>query len=165
METRTVSAQTARAAIVGEPMAEVVMEGVAVSGGVVTIDTDGTMREVEVSTTHFLFFTGKRVAGKWVPDGGTEPMVDIETAYRMVPGRTRVEYPRTFVAKAIDAGTEIDRYQPAQTPNPEPWTPEQRGWRMTARETVRGQTVAGDMEAHRLALAEYYAVNGERIGH
>jgi hypothetical protein len=138
-------------------MAEVVMEGVAVSGGVVTIDTDGVMKSVAVSTTNFLFYTGKRVDGRWVPDGGCEEYADIETAYRMVPGRTRVEYPRTFVAKALDAGTEIDRYQPAQTPNPEPWNAEQRGWRTTARETVRGQAVAADMEAYRAALAEYYA--------
>jgi len=157
METRTVSAQTARAAIVGEPMAEVVMEGVAVSGGIAHIETDGRMKCVPVSTTNFLFYTGKRVDGRWVPDGGCEELADIETAYRMIPGGTRVEYPRTFVAGALDAGTEVDRFTPAQTPNPAPWTKEQRGHRTTARETVRGQAVAGDVDAYRVALAEYYA--------
>jgi hypothetical protein len=138
-------------------MAEVVMEGVAVSGGVAHIETDGQMKCVQVSTTNFLFYTGHRVDGRWVPDGGCEELADIETAYRMVPGGTRVEYPRTFVAAALDAGTERDRFTPAPTPAPEPWTPEQRGNITTTRETVRGQAVAGDVEAYRAALAEYYA--------
>jgi hypothetical protein len=157
METRTVSAQTARAAIVGEPMAEVVIEGVAVSGGVAHTETDGRMKCIPVSTTLFLFYTGKRVDGRWVPDGGCEEFADIETAYRMVSSTSRVEYPRTFVAGALDAGTELDRFTPAPAPAPEPWSVEQRGWRTTARETVRGQAVAGDVEAYRAALAEYYA--------
>jgi hypothetical protein len=138
-------------------MAEVVMEGVAVSGGVAHVETDGRMKSVPVSTTNFLFYTGKRVDGRWVPDGGCEELAETETAYRMVSSTSRVEYPRTFVAGALDAGTERDRFTPAQTPNPEPWTPEQRGHITTLRETVRGQAVAGDVEAYREALREYYA--------
>ena len=155
-ETRTVSAATARAAIVGEPMAEVVVGPVAVDGGVATIDTDGKMREVEIRSVAFSFFTGERIDGKWVPDGLWEQLEEIETAYRMVPGRTRVEYPRTFVAEAVDAGTVADRFNPAPSPAPEPWSVEQRGWRTTARETVRGQAVAADVEAYREALAAHY---------
>lgn len=157
METRTVSAQTARAAIVGEPMAEVIVGPVAVDGGVATIDTDGKMREVEIRTVAFTFHTGERIAGKWVPDGLWEQLEEIETGFRMVPGRTRVEYPRTFVAEAVDVGTVADRFTPAPAAAPAPWTPEQRANVKTMRETVRGQTVAGDIEAYRAALAEYYA--------
>ena len=138
-------------------MAEVVMEGVAVSGGVAHIETDGQMRSVPVSTTNFLFYTGSRVDGRWTPDGGCEELADIETAYRMVSTTSRVEYPRTFVAGALDAGTERNRHQQTPTPAPEPLTPEQRGNRITSRETVRGQEVAGDVDTYREALAEYYA--------
>lgn len=157
METRTVSAQTARVAIVGEPMREVVVGPVAVDGGVSTIDTDGKMREVEIRTVAFSFHTGERIGGKWVPDGHFEQLEEVETAYRMVPGRTRVEYPRTFVAEAVDVGTVADRFNPAPVPAPAPWTAEQRGRITTSRETVRGQTVAANVEAYREALAEYYS--------
>jgi hypothetical protein len=157
METRTVSAQTAQAAIVGEPIREVVVGPIAINGGVAHVETDGKMREVEIRSVAFSFHTGERIGGKWVPDGLWEQLEEIETGFRMVSSTSRAEYPRTFVAEAVDAGTMVDRYHPAQTPNPEPWNAEQRGWRTTARETVRGQTVAGDMEAYRLALAEYYA--------
>jgi len=157
METRTVSAQTARAAIVGEPMAEVVVGPVAVDGGIAHVETDGKMREVEIRSVAFTFHTGERVNGKWVPDGLWEQLEEIETAYRMVSSTSRVEYPRTFVAEAVDAGTVADRFSGAPAPSPEPWSVEQRGWRTTARETVREQAVAGDVDAYRAALAEYYA--------
>jgi hypothetical protein len=138
-------------------MAEVIVGPVAVDGGVATIDTDGKMREVEIRSVAFLFHTGRRIDGRWTPDGGAQQLEEIETAYRMVPGRTRVEYPRTFVAEAVDVGTHHDRHQPAPLPLPAPWTAEQRGHVTTLRETVRGQAVAADVEAYRKALAEYYA--------
>lgn len=156
IETRTVSAQTARAAIVGEPTREVVVGPVAVDGGIAHIETDGRMKEVEIRSVAFTFYTGERIDGKWMANGGSEQLEEIETAYRMVASTSRVEYPRTFVAEAVDVGTAVDRFTPAQTPNPEPWTTEQRGWRNTSRETVRGQAVAGDREAYREALTEYY---------
>jgi hypothetical protein len=138
-------------------MAEVIVGPVAVDGGVATIDTDGKMREVEIRSVAFTFHTGERIGGKWVPDGLWEQLEEVETGYRMVPGRTRVDYPRTFVAESVDVGTVADRFNPAPAPAPAPWTAEQRANVTTMRETVRGQTVAGDIEAYRAALAEYYA--------
>lgn len=157
METRIVSAKTARAAIVGEPMAELVVGPVAVDGGVAHIETDGKMKEVEIRSVAFTFHTGERIGGKWVADGKVAQLEEIETAYRMVSSTSRVEYPRTFVAEAVDVGTERDRHQASPLPAPAPWTPEQRGWISTTRETVRGQTVAADVDAYRAVLAEYYA--------
>ncbi len=155
-ENRIVSPAVARVAIVGEPMAELVVGPVSVDGGVATIDTDGRMAEIELRSVAFTFHTGERINGHWVPDGGAEQLEEIETAYKMVPGRTRVEYPRTFVAEAVDIGTVADRPIPAPLPAPEPWTAEQRGWIINARETVREQVVTGDVDAYREALREYY---------
>jgi hypothetical protein len=126
MVTRQLTEREARVAIIGEPMAEVVMDGRAVSGGVAHIETDGKMREVVTRTVAFTFHTGERVGGHWVPDGGAESLAELETAWQMVSGTTRVEYHRTFVADALDAGTEVDKHTPAPLPTPDPWTDEQR---------------------------------------
>jgi hypothetical protein len=141
----------------GGPTREIVVGPVAVDGGIAHVETDGRMREVEIRSVAFSFHTGRRIDGRWVPDGGVEQLEEIETGYRMVSSTTRVEYPRTFVAEAVDVGTAVDRFTPAQTPTPAPWTPEQRGHVKTMRETVRGRAVAGDVDAYRAALAEYYA--------
>jgi hypothetical protein len=155
METRTVSTATARAAIVGEPTREVVVGPVAVDGGIAHVETDGRMREVEIRSVAFTFHTGRRIDGRWVPDGGLEQLEEIETAYRMVSSTSRVEYPRTFVAEAVDAGTAVDRFTPAPAPAPAPGVATDEH-----RTTVRpmGQMAyAGDVDAYREALAEYYA--------
>ena len=154
-ETRTVSPATAHAAIMGEPVAEVVVGPVAVDGGVATIDTDGQMREVEVRSVAFTFHTGARIGGQWVADGGAQQLEEIETGYRMVPGRTRVEYPRTFVAEAVDVGTVADRFSPAPVPaTATPWADD--GGEVcnltTRRRCAREAVYAADVEAYREAL-------------
>jgi len=155
METRIVSAQAARDAIVGQPMAEVIVGPVAVDGGIAHVETDGKMREVEIRSVAFSFHTGERIKGHWVPDGLWEQLEEIETAYRMVSSTTRVEYPRTFVAEAVDVGTVAYRFSPGPVPQPMAGVANDEN-----RTTVRpmGQAeYAADIEAYRAALAEYYA--------
>jgi len=145
----------ARIAIVGEPMAEVVFEGVAVSGGIVNRETDGQIQRVPVRTVVFQFHTGERIDGRWIPDGGTETVEAAETRYKMVAGHTREEYPRTFVPHAIDAGTELDRHVSTPVPGPSPWSEETRETRTTYRPTGT-VAYAADVETYRERLREYY---------
>jgi len=154
-ETKIVSANVARIAIVGEPMAEVVFEGVAVSGGIVNRETDGQIQRVPVRTVVFQFHTGERIDGRWIPDGGTETVEAAETRYKMVAGHTREEYPRTFVPHAIDAGTELDRHVSTPVPGPSPWSEETRETRTTYRPTGT-VAYAADVETYRERLREYY---------
>jgi hypothetical protein len=113
------------------------------------------MREVAVSNVAYTLHTGTMVAGKWHPDGGTEPMSEIETAYRMISSTSRVEYPRTFVAEAVDVGTETDRHQATPAPAPAPWNDCDRG-RITTHKGAGKPEYAADVETYRAALAEYY---------
>jgi hypothetical protein len=148
--TQAVIAREAHAAIMGEPVREVVVGPIAVSGGVAHIETDGQMREVEVRSVAFAFYTGTRVNGKWVADGGVQHLEEIETAYRMVPSTSRVEYPRTFVAEAVDAGTEGTRHVPTPLPAPAPLGLPSRPW---------SPTYVPDMAYYRAQLAASRAEN------
>jgi hypothetical protein len=150
METRIVSAQTARVAIMGEPMREAIVGPLCVNGGVAHVETDGRMREVEIARVAFTIHTGKMVAGKWNPDGGKEPMVDIETAYRMVSSTSRVDYPRTFVGKAVDVGTEQTRYRPGGTATPCAVDG------IVTRRPMGEPEYAADVERYRERLADHY---------
>ena len=136
-ETVTLSRREALAAIVGEPQREVVVGPIHVSGGVATIETDGIMREVTVRSVAYT-----------VHDGGQEyGEEENTTAWRMVPGRTRVDYPAGFVAEAVDAGTECNRYTPQPIPSPQP-----------AGSVYHASPVwAADVDAYRAALTDYYA--------
>jgi hypothetical protein len=127
--TETLSRADALAAINGEPVREIVIGPIHCAGGVATIDTDGFMREIPISTVV------------------TEETVETVTAWRMVPGRTRVEYPAAFVAEAVDAGTERNRYVPQPVPQPQP----------TGTVYHAEPVYAADQEAYRGKLAEYYA--------
>jgi hypothetical protein len=103
--TVTPTAAEAREAIIGRPNGrEFIIGPRMVAGGVANVETDGKMKEVEVGRTNFLFFTGKRVGGKWKPDGKCESMVEIDTAYRMVRHYSEVTYPAAVVADAVDDG-------------------------------------------------------------
>lgn len=137
-ETITLSRRDALAAIVGEPQREIVVGPIHVSGGVASITTDGKMREVTV----------KSVAYTVVGDDGTDyGEEENTTAWKMVPGYTRVEYPAGFVAEAVDAGTERNRYVPQPIPAPRP-----------AGSVCHAEPVwAADVEGYRAALADYYA--------
>lgn len=125
-ETVTLSRREALAAIVGEPQREIVVGPIHVSGGVATIETDGIMREVTIR---------ERV---------TPETIETETAWKMVPGRTKVEYPAGFVAEAVDAGTETNRYTPQPIPAPQP-----------AGSVYHAEPAwTADVDAYRAALAE-----------
>ena len=137
-ETVAISRREALAAIVGEPQREVVVGPIHVSGGVATIETDGRMREVVVKSVAYT------VVGDNGKDYGEE---ENTTAWRMVPGRTKVEYPAGFVAEAVDAGTECNRYTPQPIPAPQP-----------AGSVYHAEPVwTADVDGYRAALAEYYA--------
>jgi hypothetical protein len=150
METRTVTREQAHTAIMGESMREIVVGPIAVSGGVAHVETDGQMREVEIRSVAFTFHTGERIDGKWMADGGSEQLEEIETAYRMVSSTTRVEYPRTFVAEAVDAGTEGTRHVPTPLPAPAPLGLPSRPW---------SPTYVPDMAYYRAQLAASRAEN------
>jgi hypothetical protein len=137
-ETITLSRREALAAIVGEPQREVVVGPIHVSGGMATIETDGIMREVTVRSVAYT------VVGDDGTDHGEE---ENTTAWRMVPGRTKVEYPAGFVAEAVDAGTEKNRHVPEPIPAPRP----------TGSVYHASPVWAADVDAYRAALAEYYA--------
>jgi len=102
IETVQVSRRDALAMIGGEPQREIVVGPIHVSGGVATVDTDGQMREIVI----------REIV--------TPETVETETAWKMVSGRTKIEYPPCFVAEAVDAGTERNRYVPAPVPTPRP---------------------------------------------
>lgn len=103
--TERMTAAQAREAIVGNVRGREIVTGPRiVKGGKANVETDGRMREVVISRKDFLFFTGERVNGRWIPDGKTEPMADIETRWKMVRAYSEVEFPSAVVADAIDAG-------------------------------------------------------------
>jgi hypothetical protein len=133
----TLSRREAVAAIVGEPQREVVVGPIHVSGGVATIETDGIMGAVTVRSVAYTVHDGGREYGE----------EENTTEWRMVPGRTRVDYPAGFVAEAVDAGTERNRYVPQPIPAPQP-----------AGSVYHAQPVwAADVDGYRAVLAEYYA--------
>lgn len=110
--TETLTAEQAREAIVGNVRGREIITGPRiVRGGTANVETDGRMKEVVIRAENYLFFTGERVNGRWVPDGKTEPMVDMETRFKMVRSYSEVEYPAAVVADTIDAG----EWTPADT--------------------------------------------------
>jgi len=124
---RKTSKKEALAAIVGEPVREVVVGPIAVSGGVAWVPNDGKMREVVVREVAFTFHTGERKDGKWIPDGYEEQLCEVETEWKMVAGQPkRQEWPRTFVAEAVDCGNERPRLSRGSgaAVQPDPWTAE-----------------------------------------
>jgi hypothetical protein len=137
-ETVALSRRDAIAAIVGEPQREIVVGPIHVSGGVASVTTDGKMKEVTVRSVAYT------VVGDDGTDYGEE---ENTTAWRMVPGYTRVEYPAGFVAEAVDAGTERNRYVPQPIPATRP-----------AGSVYHAEPVwAADVDHYRATLAEYYA--------
>jgi len=96
------------------------------------------MKEVTVRSVAYT------VVGENGKDYGEE---ENTTAWRMVPGYTKVEYPAGFVAEAVDAGTERDRYVPQPIPSPRP-----------AGSVYHAAPVwTADVDGYRASLAEYYA--------
>lgn len=89
--TETMAADEVRVGMIGFPREER-LGRVQVAGGTAHVQSDGRMEEIVVSRTVFLFFGGKRVGGRWMPDGSQEEMVDIETARKMVRGTTETEF-------------------------------------------------------------------------
>ena len=138
IETVSLSRRDALAAIVGEPQREVVVGPIHVGGGVAHVETDGKMREVVV----------KSVAYTVHEDGQEYGEREDVTAWKMTRNSTvRVEYPAGFVAEAVDAGTERNRYVPQPIPAPRP-----------ARSVYHASPVwTADVDGYRAALAEYYA--------
>lgn len=84
----TLAADEVRIAMVGYPR-EAKLAAVSVGGGTAQVQSSGTMREVEVSRVAYSFHGGKRVGGRWIPDGKVWQEEEVTTAYRMVRSCTR----------------------------------------------------------------------------
>ena len=75
---------------------------------------------------------------------------------RRLASLSRKQSAADLLATAYGADTVRPTFIPAPLPMP---------WRERATSTPRQPAYAADVESYREALAEYYAVNGEKIGH